>query len=233
MTASGEVNTETVVVISADTEWKAFKRLLPPDTEYHPSPFGQWCARRITEDENHAPVVFFHGGWGKIDAAASTQYAIVQWKPEKIINIGTAGGFPGKSAQGEILSIERTVTYDIHEKMGDFDEAIEYYSSEVPVPAGLSMKNIPRITIASGDQDLSPAIIPHLAERFNAAAGDWESSAIAHVAKKNGITCHIIRGISDVVFPEGSEAYGNLSGYERETEIIMNKLLELLPCILK
>lgn len=174
-----------VIIISADTEWKIIKKILPSSTEYNPSPFGEWCRYQLPEKRDDPTVaILLHGGWGKIDAAASAQYAIDRWRPDRIINIGTAGGFPDKSHQGKIYLVEKAVTYDIHEKMGDSDEAIKYYSSEVPIPEGLEEKNFPLITIASGDQDLSPEKIPHLVDRFDATAGDWESSAIAHVAKK-------------------------------------------------
>ncbi len=40
-------------------------------------------------------MVFFHGGWGKIDAAGSAQYVIDTFRPGLIVNIGNAGGFHG------------------------------------------------------------------------------------------------------------------------------------------
>jgi nucleoside phosphorylase len=86
--------------------------------------------------------------------------------------------------------------------------------------------------IASADQDILPANVPLLINKYNALAGDWESSAIAHISKKNNIKCYIIRGITDVVYTTGSETYGNMSVFERETEKIMGKLLHILEIII-
>jgi nucleoside phosphorylase len=42
-----------------------------------------------------ADLAFLHGGWGKVAAAGSTQYAIDRWAPARLINLGTCGGFKG------------------------------------------------------------------------------------------------------------------------------------------
>ena len=36
------------------------------------------------------------GGWGKIDAAASAQYAISRWRPSIVVNLGTCAGISGQ-----------------------------------------------------------------------------------------------------------------------------------------
>ncbi len=74
---------------------------------------------------------------------------------------------------------------------------------------------IRKSAMVSADQDLDPLRIPHLRKHYNAIAGDWESSAIAHVAKKNKTRCYIIRGITDIVDKTGSEAYGNMPSLKR------------------
>ena len=56
------------------------------------------------------PVLFFHGGWGKIAAAASTQYVIDRWSPTLLVNLGTCGGFEGEIEKGTIRLILRGVT---------------------------------------------------------------------------------------------------------------------------
>jgi adenosylhomocysteine nucleosidase len=52
------------------------------------------------------PVIFLHGGWGKVSAAASTQFAIYTWHPRIVINLGTCGGFEGEIARGEIILVD-------------------------------------------------------------------------------------------------------------------------------
>ena len=78
------------MVVSADGEWRTIPKMFP-DAEYHDSPYGQWMNQTVAGE----PVVFFHGGWGKIPSAASAQYAVDRWSPELIVNLGTCGGFAG------------------------------------------------------------------------------------------------------------------------------------------
>lgn len=216
---------DVAVIISSDTEWKVFKEIVQSrNNAYRQSPFGQWFVSK----HNKKSVVFFHGGWGKIDAAGSAQYIIDTFKPGLIVNIGTAGGFPGKAQKGDIILVNKTVTYDIFEKMSDSDEAIEYYSTRLDYP---KLKTNDRIRIApmvSADQDLFPKKIGMLQKKYGAIAGDWESSAIAHIAKKNGTRCYIIRGISDIVHATGSETYGRIDTFEKEAKIVMTRLLSLI-----
>ncbi|TAL31765.1 MAG: hypothetical protein EPN93_16935 [Spirochaetes bacterium] len=222
-----------VILVSANAEWAALKEVLsPPPSRLEKTPYGEYFFREITGGDGAArQVLFFHGGWGKIDAAASTQYAITRWNPTLLVNIGTAGGFAGKARKGQILLVTRTVTYDIHELMGDGAEAIDYYSSSPEAPIILDPE-ISRGIVVSADQDIDPKNIPGLVRKYGAVAGDWESSAIAHVAKKNGTRLVILRGVSDIVDAKGSETYGNLGAFEEACRTIMKALLEKLPLIL-
>ena len=72
---------EIVVLVSANAEWKALPRL-PRDVVGSASAYGEWFTRPVAVEGRDVPVVFFHGGWGKISAAGSTQYAIDRWTPE-------------------------------------------------------------------------------------------------------------------------------------------------------
>jgi adenosylhomocysteine nucleosidase len=224
LTACGR-HADVVVIISANAEWKAFKEIKKSENpEYRTSPYGQWFAKRYGKNT----VVFFHGGWGKIDAAGSAQYVIDTFNPGLIVNIGTAGGFHGAVNKGDIILVDKTITYDIHERMGDSEEAITYYSTDLECPDVPMDGRIRKSAMVSADQDLDPLRIPHLRKHYNAIAGDWESSAIAHVAKKNTTRCYILRGITDIVDRTGSEAYGNIQGFEKESKVIMEKLVSLL-----
>jgi len=224
LTACGR-HADVVVIISANAEWKAFKEIKKSENpEYRTSPYGQWFSKRYGKNT----VVFFHGGWGKIDAAGSAQYVIDTFNPGLIVNIGTAGGFHGAVNKGDIILVDKTITYDIHERMGDSEEAIAYYSTDLECPDIKMDGTIRKSAMVSADQDLDPLRIPELRKRYNAIAGDWESSAIAHVAKKNNTRCYILRGITDIVDKTGSEAYGNIKSFEEESRVLTKKLISLL-----
>jgi adenosylhomocysteine nucleosidase len=216
---------DVVVIISANAEWKAFKEIVQSENpEYHTSPYGQYFRKRYGKNT----VVFFHGGWGKIDAAGSAQYVIDTFNPGLIVNIGTAGGFHGAVNKSDIILVDKTITYDIHERMGDSEEAIAYYSTDLECPDIKMDGTIRKSAMVSADQDLDPLRILELRKRYNAIAGDWESSAIAHVAKKNNTRCYILRGITDIVDKTGSEAYGNIKSFEEESRVLTKKLISLL-----
>lgn len=55
-----------------------------------------------------------HGDWGKVSAAALTQFAIDNWHPNILINIRTYGGIEGEVSIGEIILADETIIYDIY-----------------------------------------------------------------------------------------------------------------------
>ena len=218
----------TLILISANAEWQAIRDLYPL-AKPGKTPYGEWFD--VSLPRAPEPVIFFQGGWGKIAAAASTQYAVDRWKPELVINLGTCGGMEGKVSEGQVILAERTLVYDIIEQMSDPDEAIAHYTTQVDLswlgdelPAGVQ-----RALLVSADRDLVAAELPMLAERYDAVAGDWESGAIAWVCARNGARCLILRGVSDVVSASGDVAYGNYAHFVESTQAVMRKLVESLP----
>jgi adenosylhomocysteine nucleosidase len=216
-----------VVEISAGTEWKVLHETLhEPDQ----GPKGaEWFVHRYQGADGPRDVIFFHGGWGKIAAAASTQLAIDRWHPALLVNLGTAGGFGGRAEVGDVILARRTVVYDIIEAMGDPDEAIDFYATDLDPslwPAPLAHEVIPDLLV-SADRDLIVREIPGLIERFQARAGDWESGAIAWTAKRNGTPVLIVRGVSDVVLATGSVTYGSMESFEKGSRVVMARLLDL------
>lgn len=218
-----------VVLISADTEWRAVRRQFPK-IAYENSPFGEWFISDLNS-KLICPITIFHGGWGKIAAAASTQYVIDRWKPKLLINLGTCGGFEGEIDRGTIVLVEKTIVYDIIEQMGDSDEHIAHYTTPIDLtwlPQSLPI-DVRRSLLVSGDRDLLIEEIPHLKAQFGAVAGDWESGAIAWVAAHNQVRLLILRGVTDLVGSTGGEAYDNLQLFEKAASHILNKLIDSLP----
>lgn len=219
-----------LVLISAQAEWKAVKAAYP-QVRPENTPFGEWFEEVVAGKTCR----FVQGGWGKISAAASTQYAIDRWHPGLILNLGTCGGFAGQVERGTILLVERTVVYDIFEQMTDPDEALEQYTTRLdlswlrePLP-----QPVWRGTLVSADRDLLPADMDWLRGKFGAVAADWESGAIAWVAARNGLRCLVLRGVSDLVSSQGGEAYGAPEVFHSGTEAVMRSLVTALPAWLR
>jgi adenosylhomocysteine nucleosidase len=221
----------TVVLISAGEEWQAVRALFP-QVEPQSSPLGEWFMTDLDLGQRRERVIFFHGGWGKIAAAASTQYVIDRWSPAILVNLGTCGGLEGEIERGSIVLAERTVVYDIVEQMTDPQAAIAHYSTELdlswlrePYP-----QPVRRTLLVSADRDLIVEDISQLKAQYNAAAGDWESGAIAWVAAHNNTRCLILRGVTDLVGASGGEAYdGNKHVYDENARVVMEQLVRALP----
>lgn len=221
-----------LVLISADAEWRSVKSVLCGINTAQ-TPFGEWFSANIETAAGTRDVVFMHGGWGKISAAASTQFAINYWEPDLLINLGTCGGFQGKIRRGDIILASRTLVYDIYEKMGDYDTHIAHYTTEIDTSWVSGMDQVVRpALLVSADKDLDPQEIEGLNARYGAIAGDWESGAIAWVAKHNQVPVLILRGVTDLVDATGGEAYGDLAMFERQAAEILKRLITILPAVL-
>jgi adenosylhomocysteine nucleosidase len=235
---------QAVILISANLEWQAAKPLFPGAQEQE-SPMGKWFEVKLPKPKPEGagprtgmlsevgyPIVVFHGGWGKISAAASAQYVIDRWKPPLLINLGTCGGFRGHIERDEIVLVEKTMVYDIVEQMTDPDEALNHYTTTFDLSwlKGQLPQPVRRTLIISGDRDLIGEDVPMLHDRFGAVAGDWESGAIAWVAARNQTRCLILRGVSDLVGPGGGDAYdGDGQFFATAAARVLKQLVEHLP----
>jgi adenosylhomocysteine nucleosidase len=219
-----------VILVSANAEWRVVKELFP-NLEMQSTPFGETIHLTLGAWN----LTLLHGGWGKISAAATAQYAIDHFQPDLLVNLGTCGGFAGRVETGTTILVERTLVYDIIEQMGDADEAIQHYAVDVD----LSWLNVDekwlvdhgtrRELLVSADRDIVAEDIPMLIQKYGAVAADWESGAIAWVTKMNGTRLLILRGVTDLVGGDGGEAYGNIGLFHERTKTVMKKLFDQLP----
>ncbi|MCX6056275.1 MAG: 5'-methylthioadenosine/S-adenosylhomocysteine nucleosidase [Chloroflexi bacterium] len=223
------MNLQIAVLISSDVEWSSVIKY-HKNPELQTSPFGAFFFSPIAG----ILTLFFQGGWGKISASASTQYVIDRWKPKLIINIGTCGGIKDRVCVGEVLLVEKTIVYDIVERMGDPLQAIAHYSTTLdlsylsePYP-----QKVRKSFMLTADQDLDPARIFELMCEYPIIAADWESGAIAWVAQKNQVPCLILRAVSDLVDEKEGEAYNNRLFKDRAEEVTRS-LLYVLPVWIK
>lgn len=215
---------KTVVIISAIAEWVGVKPLFP-ESKIEMFPYGECFTATIAGRE----IQFFHSGWGKIASAGTMQYVIDHHAPDLIVNLGTCGGFEGVVNQGDVILVEQTIVYDIVELMGDLDIA-NYYASSLDVSWLANPLPHParRALIASADSDLPPGKIPSLKSR-GVVAADWESAALAWVARKNDTRLLILRAVSDIVNEQEGEAYDNIEIFNERAKEIMRKLIAQLP----
>lgn len=221
-----------VVLVSANIEWQALLERFYPAVKPKESPLGQWFKTEMDVVGQREPVLFFHGGWGKIAAAASTQYVIDRWSPKVVLNMGTCGGFSSEIERGTVVLVDRVIVYDIIEQMTDPEESLAHYTTNIdlswleePYP-----QLVRRTLLVSADRDLVAEEIPQLKARYGAVAGDWESGAIAWVSARNNTRCLILRGVTDLVGGDGGQAYdGNLHVFVEGTAEVFATILPHLP----
>ncbi len=219
-----------VVLVSANSEWRIVLNTFQP-AQTDTSPLGDWFVSSLGTHK----VVFFHSGWGKTRSAAATQYIIDRWQPTLVINLGTCGGLEGFATLGETLLVTNTVMYDIFERMGDCNLAVNFYRSELNMEwIGTDLpENTRRSPMASADQDIDFRNFHTLTQNFGVPAADWESAAIAWVLQANGTKGLILRGVSDIITPTASETDNNHNLWRSRVEMIMRKLLQDLPFYLE
>jgi adenosylhomocysteine nucleosidase len=218
-----------VIIVSADAEWRVV-RSLHSRADLVSTPYGETFSSTVATDHGTASVVFMHGGWGKIAAAGSAQYAIDRWHPSALINLGTAGGFAGLVERFAMIMPDRTVVYDIVERMGDARAALDAYATTIDLAwLGEPPSPVKRTVLVSADQDLDASALSTLNKEYGAVAGDWESGAIAWVARRNGVRLLILRGVSDLVSSAGGEAYGDEKVFVDGTTVVMKRLDAELP----
>lgn len=214
---------KTIVVVSAIAEWAGVRSLFP-NTAVETFPYGD-C---FTASLGGRSIRFFHTGWGKIASAGAMQYLIDHESPDLIVNLGTCGGFEGDVEHGEVILVERTLVYDIVELMGDLD-IDNYYASSLDL--GWLPDPLPhparRALIASADSDLPPGRISALKAK-GAVAADWESAALAWVARKNNSRLLILRAVSDIVNETEGEAYGDIEIFNNRAKGMMKGLIDQL-----
>ena len=217
-----------LVIVSADAEWRAVAGLFPSSTVER-TPFGEY----FHNNSGAWRGIVMHGGWGKIDAAASAQYGIARWRPSVVVNLGTCAGILGQIERFETVLAERTLIYDITERMGNSAEAIRSYTTTIDL-TWLESRPLPspvrRVLLVSADRDLAPRDVSMLRRLYGAIVVDWESGAIARVAQRNETRVLILRGVSDLVSEESdSDTYGRPDVFEERVRTIMSRLFDILP----
>jgi len=211
------------VLVSANAEWQVVRPLFA-GSPVATSPYGEYLFAGVGRER----VLFFHGGWGKVAAAGSTQYVIDRFHPARLINLGTCGGVEGRIERFAVAIVEKAVVYDVAEAMGDSKQAIADYTTTLPLPARLPVAAV-KVTMYSGDRDLTAAGLRALDPLYRPVVADWESGAIAWVAHRNGTPLLILRGVTDLVSPEKAEAEGNLQLFQENTARVMRALVADLP----
>jgi adenosylhomocysteine nucleosidase len=170
---------------------------------------------------NGAEVILLKSGIGKVNAAMSTSILLEKYKPDLIINTGSAGGFNPSLNVGDIVISTEVRHHDVDVT------AFNYEYGQVPqLPAafaadeGLILKaekaaeeidgvQTVKGLIATGDSFMSdPAKVDFVRTKFqNVQAVEMEAAAIAQVAFQFKTPFVIIRSLSDIAGKESDISF--------------------------
>ena len=156
-------------------------------------------------------VVVVTCGIGKVHAAVCSQVMIDQFKVDKIINVGIAGGLREDIYPGDIVVAESLVQHDVDttffgDPLGQIPRltVFDFVCDQDLVLAGKkAVENLKDANafvgrIVSGDQFIHQAEkLIHLKETFDAYACEMEGAAIGQVCHLNKVPFVVIRSISD------------------------------------
>jgi adenosylhomocysteine nucleosidase len=166
-------------------------------------------------------VILLRSGIGKVNAAMSTTILLEKYKPDFIINTGSAGGFNPALNVGDVVISTEVRHHDVDvtafgyeygqvpqlpvafladEKLRSVAESAALEMAEIQVEKGL---------IATGDSFMQdPKRVEFVRTKFeNLQAVEMEAAAIAQVAHQFGIPFVIIRSLSDIAGKESEVSF--------------------------
>lgn len=166
-------------------------------------------------------TVLLRSGIGKVNAAMTTAVLIHEFKPDVLINTGSAGGLSPELKVGDVVISTEVRHHDVDVT------AFGYEYGQVPqLPAAFTAdENLISIAykaseedtelktvkglIATGDSFMNdPARVKAIAEIFpGLQAVEMEAAAIAQVAHQFGVPFVVIRALSDIAGKESDISF--------------------------
>jgi len=188
-------------------------------------------------------VVLLKSGIGKVNAAMSTTILLHHFKPDAVINTGSAGGFDANLEVGAIVISDEVRHHDVDVT------AFGYEMGQVPgLPAAfLSDEKLRKLAeeaveelgqhasasglIATGDSFMSDAErvesvrvqFPHM------KAAEMEAAAVAQVCHQFDVPFVVIRALSDIAGKESSISFEEFlpTAAKHSTEIVLQVISKL------
>lgn len=215
--------------INSNLEWETMVNLCDPKTIYN-SPYGPYFFHAFDFWQENSLIYF--SGYSKEKAAGCAQYMFCEHNIEHLFVIGTSGGVDPRLALLDVIIANETVIYDCIDRL-EYETCLfpEDFRTLIDI-CHLENKVLPEKTwigrIATADQDID-ASVRNLLMPHGVLVADWESGAIALIAKLNKVPITILRGVSDL--PEkGLSQEAQAKQYRSNTPKLMARLVkEYLP----
>lgn len=191
---------------------------------------------------NNRPVAVLQSGIGKVAAAMSTTLLIQQFKPDMIINTGSAGGLDPNLNVGDVIISTEVRHHDVDVT------AFGYEKGQLPANPAAFLPNEQLVEMAkkqaeklglnavsglicSGDAFINGTdkIAQIRADFPQVAAVEMEAAAIAQVCHAMQIPFVIVRAISDVADKESHLSFDEFLplASEKSSEMVLEMLNNL------
>ena len=185
---------------------------------------------------NGAEIFLMRCGYGEIAAAAATQLLISVYHVDLIVNIGVVGGLTEAMGLGKLGLVRSVVHYQMDTsaiddvKVGQYTEYPDIY---IPADEALFEKTlalsedlVPAVC-ASGDRFVSgKEEKAKLREQFHADICDMESAAILLTCNRNGLSCIMLKAVSDAMEGTGEDFLTFWRRSMEEALTVLDRVLE-------
>lgn len=200
------------------------------------------CEFTVGELSGHE-VILLKSGIGKVNAAMSTTILLERYKPEKVINTGSAGGFHHTLNVGDVVISTEVRHHDVDVTVFNYE-----YGQVPGMPAAFEadaalvalaercMKSgddvqVVKGTIATGDSFMNdPQRVDFVRSKFkDLYAVEMEAAAVAQVCYQYNVPFVIIRALSDIAGKESDISFDQFLDQAalHSTNFIINMLQEL------
>jgi adenosylhomocysteine nucleosidase len=166
-------------------------------------------------------VILLRSGIGKVNAAMSTTILLEKYKPDYIINTGSAGGFNPVLNVGDAVISSEVRHHDVDVTVFGYEygqvpqlPAAFIADEKLVAVAESAAKEIREIqvvkgAIATGDSFMNdPVRVDFIRTKFeNLQAVEMEAAAIAQVAYQFNVPFVIIRSLSDIAGKESDVSF--------------------------
>ncbi|WP_234124324.1 5'-methylthioadenosine/S-adenosylhomocysteine nucleosidase [Clostridium hydrogenum] len=169
--------------------------------------FGAYSVYQYKLGENDLFVI--HSGVGEIAAAIATQFLILKFDVDLIVNFGIVGGLTQEMAVLKTCIVESVIHYDFDTSEADgcaVGRYLEYPSAYIPTTKEIVDKaveiepSLRKVICASADKFISrKEKKEELHNMYNADICEMEAAGIVLTCNKNKIPCLLIKTISDSI----------------------------------
>jgi adenosylhomocysteine nucleosidase len=166
-------------------------------------------------------VVLLKSGIGKVNAALSTTLLLDRFKPDYVINTGSAGGFHPSLNVGDVVISSEVRHNDVDVTVFGYEYGqvpglpAAYIPNEMLVDMAvkkaeeISAIQVVKGLIVTGDSFLNdPEKVEFIRSKFkDLYAGEMEAAAIAQVCHQFNVPFVVIRALSDIAGKESNVSF--------------------------